>query len=117
MAGAWNLQAGRRTSQEPAMISSVSTTSALPAAGFGFGKPEAPSAARHAFDEYARKTPAEKMRDAILGTMGLTEEQLKAMNPKEREAIEAKVRELMKQKIQEALEKKDKTGVLVDVKA
>jgi hypothetical protein len=57
------------------------------------------------------------MRDAVLGTMGLTEDQLKAMSPKEREALEAKIREIMKQKIEEAAEKKDKTRVLVDVKA
>jgi hypothetical protein len=37
--------------------------------------------------------------------------------PQEREALEAKIREIMKQKIEEAVEKKDKTGVLVDVKA
>jgi hypothetical protein len=99
------------------MISSVSQTPALPASGFGFTQPAAPSAARQAFDDYAKKTPAEKMRDAILGSMGLTEEQLEAMPPKERQALEAKIREMMKQKIEEAIEKKDKTGVLVDVKA
>lgn len=98
------------------MISSVSSAAA-PASGFGFAKPPAPSAGEQAFNDYAKKTPAERMRDAILGSMGLTEEQLKAMSPKEREAIEAKIREIMKHKIEEAMEKKDKTGVLVDVKA
>ena len=99
------------------MISSVAATPAPPAGGFSFAKPAAPSAARQAFDDYAKKTPAEQMRDAILGTMGLSEEQLKAMGPKAREAIEAKVRELMKQKIEQTMEKKDPTGALVDIKA
>ena len=99
------------------MISSVSTTPPPSASGFAFTKPAAPSAAEQAFNDYAKKTPAEKMRESILGAMGLTEEQLKAMSPKDREALEAKIREIMKHKIEEAMEKKDKTGVLVDVKA
>jgi len=93
------------------------SSAAAAANGFAFAKPAAPSAAEQAFNDYAKKTPAEKMRDAILGTMGLTEDQLKAMSPKEREALEAKIREILKQKIEEAMEKKDKTGLLVDVKA
>jgi hypothetical protein len=100
----------------PSAVSSA--RAAAPAAsGFSFAKPAAPSAAEQAFNDYAKKTPAQKMRDAILGTMGLTEDQLKAMSPKEREAIEAKIKEIMKHKIEEAMEKKDKTGAIVDVKA
>jgi len=60
-------------------------------------------------------TPADKMRAAILGSMGYTEDQLRAMDPKERAKIEEKIKELMKQKVEQATEKK--TGQIVDVKA
>jgi hypothetical protein len=60
-------------------------------------------------------TPAQKMRAAILGSMGLTEEQLKAMDPKERQKVEEKIKEIIKQKVEQAVEKK--TGAIVDIKA
>ena len=95
----------------------ISAPSAAPAApsGFGFTAPPKPSAAEQAFNDYAKMTPAQKMRAAILGSMGLTEDQLKAMDPKERQKIEAKIQEIMKQKIEQSVEKK--TGAIIDVKA
>ncbi|WP_372781068.1 hypothetical protein [Phenylobacterium sp.] len=66
------------------------------------------------FRAYAQMTPAEKMRAAILGSLDLTEDKLKAMDPKEREKVEAKIKELIKEKVQEATEKK--TGVAIDIK-
>jgi hypothetical protein len=66
------------------------------------------------FRAYARMTPAEKMRASILGSMGLTEGDLKAMDPKEREKVEAKIKEAIRQKVQESTEKK--TGVAIDLK-
>jgi hypothetical protein len=99
------------------MIRPVATPAARPAAGFSFARPAAPSAAEQAFNDYAKMTPAQKMRAAILGALGLTEDQLKAMSPKQREAVEAKIREIMKHKIEEAMAKQDKTGLMVDLKA
>lgn len=87
---------------------------AAPRAGF-FDAPVAKSAARQAFDDYEKMTPAQKMRAAILGSMGLTEEKLQAMDPKERQKIEDKIKEIIKEKYKEAFEKK--TGMAVDVKA
>ena len=66
------------------------------------------------FMAYAKMTPAEKMRASILGSMGLTEDDLKAMDPKEREKVEAKIKDMIKQKVEESTEKK--TGVAVDLK-
>jgi hypothetical protein len=99
------------------LLSSVSSMSPAPTPtlGFGFVKPVKPSAAEQAFSDYAKMTPAQKMRAAILGSMGLTEEQLKAMDPKERQKIEDKIRAIIKEKVEQAVEKQ--TGVAVDIKA
>ncbi len=60
------------------------------------------------------KTPAEQMRDQVLRDLGVTEDDLKAMDPKERLKIEQKIKELIREKVQESVEKK--TGVAVDIK-
>lgn len=97
-------------------IGAVGTAAAAtPAQGWSFAAPAKPSAAAQAFLDYQKKTPAEKMRDEILGSMGLTEDQLKAMDPKTRAKIEEKIKAIIKEKVEEATEKK--TGQLVDVKA
>lgn len=67
------------------------------------------------FRAYAQMTPAEKMRAAILGSMGLSEDDLKAMDPKERAKIEEKIKTMIKQKVEDSTEKQ--TGVAVDLKA
>jgi len=100
------------------MINPTSAAAIPPASsGFAFaqGPSAKPSAAVQAFRDYAKMTPAEKMRASILGSMGLTEDQLKAMDPKERAKVEEKIREIMKQKVESSVEKK--TGAIVDVKA
>ena len=88
-----------------------------PASAGGFFAPAATeqTGARKEFSDYMKKSPAEQMRDQILASMGLTEEKLKAMPPKQREAIEEKIKEMIKTKVEEAQEKK--TGVLIDIKA
>ncbi|MBD9483540.1 hypothetical protein IB229_11190 [Pseudomonas sp. PDM14] len=48
-----------------------------------------------AFREYMDMTPAEKMRDAILKEMGLSEEEVDAMSPEQQEAIEKEIAERM----------------------
>jgi hypothetical protein len=67
------------------------------------------------FMAYASMTPAQKMRAAILGSMGLTEDSLKAMDPKERAKVEEKIKTLIQQKVEQSVEKK--TGVMIDLKA
>jgi hypothetical protein len=42
-------------------------------------------------EDYLKKTPAEHLRDKIMRELGLSEEKLAAMSPKERDAAEAKI--------------------------
>ena len=49
------------------------------------------SEAAREFAEYADKSVAERVRDAILKDMGLTEDDLKAMDPEKRAAIEDEI--------------------------
>lgn len=65
------------------------------------------------FLEYAKKSPAERIRAAILEELGITEEELEAMPAEAREAMEKTIAEKIKEKIEQAAEKK--TGMLVDV--
>jgi len=41
--------------------------------------------------DYLNKSPAEHLREAVMKELGLTEEKLQSMPPKEREAAEAKI--------------------------
>lgn len=52
------------------------------------------------FQEYMDKSPAEKMRDAILAEMGLTQEELDAMPPEQREAVENEIAERFQQRME-----------------
>ncbi|WP_245312348.1 hypothetical protein [Rhizobium sp. R693] len=63
-----------------------------------------PSKARHdavifEFTDLANQTPAERMRSQILERLGLTEDDLKAMPPKEREAIEKQIADELKRQL------------------
>ncbi len=84
-----------------------------------FGATETKSAARTEFDAFAKKTPAEQMREQILKSLGLDEDKVKAMDPKEREALEAKIKQIIKTKIEEAQKEKGEVapGQVVDIKA
>jgi hypothetical protein len=82
------------------------TTASLPAAPA--------DKARDDFLKWVHMSPAEQMRAEILGSMGLDEDKLKAMAPKEREKVEAKIKDLIHQKVERDMEKKK--GVVVDVK-
>lgn len=67
------------------------------------------------FMAYAQMTPAQKLRAAILSQMGLKEEDLAKMDPKERKKVEDKIAAIIKEKIEHGDE--DHKGVLVDVVA
>ncbi|MDY0028489.1 MAG: hypothetical protein RBR86_00955 [Pseudobdellovibrionaceae bacterium] len=66
------------------------------------------------FLEYQKMTPEEKLRDAILKKLDLTEEDLAALSPEERAKVEEKIKEMIKQEIENNMAKK---GVLVDMTA
>ncbi len=59
------------------------------------------------FLEYQQMTTAEKYRAMFLGQMGLTEEDLEAMDPAEREKIEAKLLEMIKEQIEKDMREKE----------
>ena len=68
------------------------------------------------FLDYAKETPAQRMRDAILKSMGLSEEDLKSMSPEKRKAVEETIRQRIKEAAEDAA-KKGKTGLVADVTA
>jgi hypothetical protein len=88
---------------------------AAPAASGVTSAPKKADTAVQDFMAFAQMTPAQKMRATILGSMGLTEDGLKAMDPKDRAKIEEKIKELIQQKVEQSVEKK--TGMAVDIKA
>jgi hypothetical protein len=66
------------------------------------------------FLAYARMSPAERMRASILKSMGLSEDDLNAMSPQDRQKVENTIEEMIKQQMEEAQKKK---GQLLDVAA
>jgi len=68
------------------------------------------------FLDYANKTPAQRMRDSILKSMGLSEDDLKSMSPEKRKAVEETIRQRIKEAAEEAV-KHGKTGLVTDVTA
>lgn len=61
---------------------------------------------RQEFLDYVHKSPIERLRDQVLGSLGLSEDSLAAMAPDERAAIEDKIRKLIEEKIREAMKEK-----------
>jgi len=51
------------------------------------------------FLEYAKKTPAEKMFEAMLGQLGITPEQFAAMDPDAQRAVMEKIQKLIEQQV------------------
>jgi len=70
----------------------------------------AEDAARADFLAYMNKTPAQRMREAVMKELGYTEASLQAMSPKERVAAEAAIAEKIKERMlvqaQEAADKR-----------
>ena len=77
--------------------------------------PASTTSAMQDFLDFMKMTPAQQMRAAILGQMGLKEADLKNMDPKKRQEIEAKIKEEIKAQVQKDTEKR--TGMIVDLKA
>jgi ABC-type transporter MlaC component len=60
-------------------------------------------------------TPAARLHAEMLGQLGLTEDQFKAMSPADQQKIEDKIRELIKQQAEKSSEKR--TGLITDISA
>jgi TPP-dependent pyruvate/acetoin dehydrogenase alpha subunit len=71
--------------------------------------------AKDEFMDYAKLTPAQKMRAAMLARMGLTEDQIKAMPAEERQKIEDQIKQQIKQQVENDPNKTK--GSLLDVSA
>jgi hypothetical protein len=74
----------------------------------------APSA-EEKFLAYAKMTPGEKLRAALLSQLGLTEEQVKAMSPEEQQKVEEKIRDLIKQAAEKQMDKTGQGGFVTDI--
>lgn len=86
----------------------------------GFGGPDRirHSKAQLDFLEYARMTPAERMRASILSSMGLDEASVQAMDAEERERVEARVKEKIREEVEKKMAKDgDAAGLLIDIRA
>ncbi len=59
------------------------------------------------FLEFQKMSPAEKYRSMFLAQMGLSEEDLEAMSPEEREKIEAIIEQKVKEQLEEDMRKKE----------
>ncbi len=94
------------------MSLTIPSNFSMPSLGASGPKPKATTPAEE-FLEYQKKSPAERMRDMILGKMGMTEEQLQAMDAADRKKIEEKIREEIKKLVENSVEKK--TGVITDL--
>ena len=62
------------------------------------------------FKDYMNKTPEQRMRDAILAQMGLTEDDVKAMPPEQQEAIGKEIADRMQDKVKVAQAEKDNSS-------
>lgn len=67
------------------------------------------SDATHAFQEYMSKTPEERIQDAILEEMGLTQEEVAQMPPEQQQAVAKEMTERMQDKIELAEAEKQTT--------
>lgn len=100
---------------------SVSFSTALPTTSFDTpksaltAKPAETKSAEQKFLEYARMTPADRMHAAMLGQLGLTEEQFKAMDPAAQQKVEDKIRDMIRQ--QAANSNDQRTGLITDKSA
>lgn len=73
--------------------------------------------AKDDFLDYAKMTPAQKMRASMLSKLGVTEEQLRGMDPKERQKIEDQIKEMIKAQIEGPDDNRTGKGALIDLKA
>lgn len=74
--------------------------------------------AEEKFLDYAKKSPAEKIRDALLQSIGVTEEEMKNMTPEQRKEVEQKIADKIKETLEQKAGKGEGTsGFFTDIKA
>jgi hypothetical protein len=78
-------------------------------------KPAQPQTPAQKFLEYANMTPAQRMFASMLNSLGISEDQFKAMSPADQQKIEDKIREMIKHQVQNSTDKR--SGLITDVSA
>ena len=73
------------------------------------------SGAVEEFLEFMSKTPEERWREQILKSMGLTEEELAALPPEEREKIEEKITAIIEDKVEKDIANKQREGLIKSI--
>lgn len=82
---------------QSALESAGQKQNASTAINTGKSVPIGPKTALQELEEFLKKSPIQRMRDAILKDMGLTEADLDAMPPEKRDAIEATIEARIKE--------------------
>ena len=60
-----------------------------------------------------KMSPAERLYDAILGQLGLTKDEVNAMDPEAKKAVEEKIQQMIKQEAERSNDKR--TGLIADI--
>lgn len=98
-------------------IGSFSSVGAYAGVSASAASPLGETSAKDEFLKFQSMTPAQKMRAMMLAKLGVTEDQLKAMSPEERQKIEDKLKEMIKQQVENDPKLGGKTGQIADVLA
>ena len=89
------------TSRSPASNSSPTGSAVAGATASNSAAASQDNSVVQDFLNYAKESPAERLRTSILKSMGLTEQQLDQMPPAQRQAVEKKIEDIIKQKLQQ----------------
>jgi hypothetical protein len=64
------------------------------------------------FLQYAEETPAQRLFDSMLGQLGITEDQFKAMSPADQQKVTEKIQQMIQR--QAEINGDKRTGLLTD---
>jgi hypothetical protein len=115
----------RRRTKHPMTISSVTAFGPITSAMFpqtagsaagvsASGTTSQDNSVVQDFLNYAKMSPAERMREEILKSLGMTEQQFEKLSPTQQQAVNQKIQQIMLQQLQQNA---GKTGQLVNVSA
>jgi hypothetical protein len=100
------------------LFSSAASNTTFSLASKGLAKSQDDKkSAESTFRDFLKMTPAQKLRASLLASAGVTEEQLKAMDPKDRQAIEDKIAQQVKEAANQHVQKQGAAGFFTDIKA
>lgn len=88
-----------------------SAVTALPQSS-SLAKSQKSDSVEQQFLQYAEKTPAQRMFDSMLGQLGITEDQFKAMSPADQQQVTEKIQQMIQRQAETNGDKR--TGLLTD---